>query len=91
MGIRSLRYPGGEEANSFEWAPPPYGPNTTPQPILTTTYGFPGGDWLFYDRYNQRFQVQEPASRFHALVALLSIKGACDGFSVLHPCESKWV
>ena len=56
MGVSSLRYPGGEEANSFEWAPPPYTAQTKPWPVLTTGNGFPGGDWLFYDRFQGAFQ-----------------------------------
>ena len=56
MGISSLRYPGGEEANSYEWAPPPYTAQTKAQPVLTTGSGFPGGDWLFYDRFRGTFQ-----------------------------------
>ncbi len=54
--MTSLRYPGGEEANSYEWAPPPYTAQTKPQPVLTTGSGFPGGDWLFYDRFRGSFQ-----------------------------------
>lgn len=57
MGTRSMRYPGGEEANSYQWAPPPYGPTTKPRPVLTTTYGFPGGDFLFYNNWRGAFQV----------------------------------
>ena len=56
MGIASLRYPGGEEANTYEWAHPPYTAQTKPQPVLTTGSGFPGGDWLFYNRFLGSFQ-----------------------------------
>ena len=56
MGIASLRYPGGEEANTYEWAPPPYTALTKPQPVLTSGSGFPGGDWLFYNRFAGGFQ-----------------------------------
>ena len=51
-----MRYPGGEEANTYEWAPPPYTALTKPQPVLTSGSGFPGGDWLFYNRFAGGFQ-----------------------------------
>ena len=68
MGTRSLRYPGGEEANSYQWAPPPYGPTTKPRAVLTTTYGFPGGDFLFYNSWRREFQV---LLRMHTVLSLI--------------------
>jgi hypothetical protein len=78
MGVGSLRYPGGEEANSYQWAPPPY---TKPQPVLTTTKGFPGGDFLFYDRSTRAFK--SPVLDFDQLMTLAAAMNASSGTFVV--------
>ena len=82
MGISSLRYPGGEEANSYEWAPPPYTAQTKPQPVLTTKSGFPGGDWLFYDRFHGTFQSS--VMSFDQLMDICAALNISDPYLVLN-------
>ena len=82
MGITSLRYPGGEEANSYEWAPPPYTAQTKPQPVLTTGSGFPGGDWLFYDRFRGSFQSS--VMNFDQLMDICRALNITDPYLVLN-------
>ena len=82
MGISSLRYPGGEEANSYEWAPPPYLAQTKPQPVLTTGSGFPGGDWLFYDQFHGTFQSS--VMSFDHLMDICAALNISDPYLVLN-------
>ncbi|EIE20640.1 hypothetical protein COCSUDRAFT_57209 [Coccomyxa subellipsoidea C-169] len=82
MGTRSLRYPGGEEANSYQWAPPPYGPTTKPKPILTTTYGFPGGDFLFYNDWTRTFQGS--VMNFDEFMEVAAVLNVTDPYVILN-------
>ena len=97
MNIASLRYPGGEEANTYEWAAPPYTLATTPQPVLTTTKGFPGGDWMFYNRFSRAFQsTVMDFDKFMGIAGALSnaepyIVLNHDGLNVDDPlADSRW-
>ena len=82
MGVGSLRYPGGEEANSFQWAPPPYNNMTRPKPVLTTPKGFPGGDFLFYNQFSGNFQYS--VMDFDQLMGLASELGVAAVYIVLN-------
>ena len=82
MGVSSLRYPGGEEANTFQWAPPPYTNQTTPKPVLTTPKGFPGGDFLFYNQISGTFQYS--VMNFDQLMGLASELGVAAVYIVLN-------
>ena len=80
--MSSLRYPGGEEANTFQWAPPPYNNETKPKPMLTTYKGFPGGDPLFYNQISGTFQYS--IMDFDQLMGLASELGAAAVYIVLN-------
>ena len=82
MGVGSLRYPGGEEANTYEWAPPPYTAASKPDPVLTTTAGEPGGDFLFYERSSRSFQ--SPVMDFDGLMRVAAALNTSGTFVVLN-------
>ena len=82
MGVSALRYPGGEEANTFQWAPPPYTNETTPKPVLTAPKGFPGGDFLFYNQISGTFQYS--VMNFDQLMGLASELGVAAVYIVLN-------
>ena len=48
MGVRWLRYPGGEKSNFYEWAQPPY---AAPHPVSLGYYGMVAGARLDFDQY----------------------------------------
>ena len=82
MGVSSLRYPGGEEANTYMWAPPPYTAQTKPKPVLTTTKGFPGGDFLFYSRWSGAFQYS--VMDFDQVMGVAAALNATQSYVVLN-------
>ena len=82
MGVSSLRYPGGEEANTYEWAPLPYTDATKPSPVLTTTAGEPGGDFLFYERASHSFQ--SPPMDFDSLMRVAAALNTSGTYIVLN-------
>ena len=82
MGVSALRYPGGEEANTFQWAPPPYNNQTRPRPVLTAAKGFPGGDFLFYNRASAAFQYS--VMDFDQLMGLAAELGGAAVYVVLN-------
>jgi len=48
LGVRWLRYPGGEKSDYYRFANPPYG---EANPAALGWYGEQGGDWLDFDAY----------------------------------------
>ncbi len=59
LGVRWLRYPGGEKSDYFRFANPPY---EVANPSALGWYGEQGGDWLGFDAYIElcRAQGAEP-------------------------------